>query len=82
MALALYLKAHNARPEQVQDFYPTPGTISTCMYHTGIDPITMKDVYVRPTRTKRRCSARFCSIPIPKTPGSCAKRSPLPDARI
>lgn len=46
VALALYLKAHNARPEQVQDFYPTPGTISTCMYHTGIDPITMKPVYV------------------------------------
>ena len=46
VALAVYLKKHNARPEQVQDFYPTPGTISTCMYHTGIDPITMKPVYV------------------------------------
>ena len=46
VALALYLKAHNARPEQVQDFYPTPGTVSTCMYYTGIDPITMKSVYV------------------------------------
>ena len=44
--LALYLKRHNARPEQVQDFYPTPGTISTCMYYTGIDPVTMKEVYV------------------------------------
>ena len=44
--LALYLKRHGARPEQVQDFYPTPGTISTCMYYTGIDPITMKSVYV------------------------------------
>jgi len=44
--LALYLKRHNARPEQVQDFYPTPGTISTCMYYTGIDPVTMKSVYV------------------------------------
>ena len=39
--LVLYLKRHGARPEQVQDFYPTPGTISTC-----IDPITMKSVYV------------------------------------
>ena len=33
-------------PEQVQDFYPTPGTLSTCMYHTGLDPRTMKPVYV------------------------------------
>ena len=33
-------------PEQVQDFYPTPSTISTCMYYTGLDPRTMKPVYV------------------------------------
>ena len=33
-------------PEQVQDFYPTPGTVSTCMYYTGIDPRTMEEVYV------------------------------------
>ena len=33
-------------PQQVQDFYPTPGTISTCMFYTGIDPRTMKKVYV------------------------------------
>ena len=33
-------------PEQVQDFYPTPSTISTCMYYTGLDPRTMKEVYV------------------------------------
>ena len=33
-------------PEQVQDFYPTPGTVSTCMYYTGIDPLTMNKVYV------------------------------------
>lgn len=44
--LALYLKEHNMRPEQVQDFYPTPGTVSTAMYYTGIDPFTMKKVYV------------------------------------
>ena len=46
VSLAVYLKKHNARPEQVQDFYPTPGTMSTCMYYTGIDPVTMKEVYV------------------------------------
>ena len=33
-------------PEQVQDFYPTPSTISTCMYYTGVDPRTMEPVYV------------------------------------
>lgn len=44
--LALYLKKNNQRPEQVQDFYPTPGTASTCMYYTGIDPFTMEKVYV------------------------------------
>lgn len=44
--LALFLKKRNIRPEQVQDFYPTPGTISTCMFYTGLDPYTMKEVYV------------------------------------
>ncbi|MBQ3141106.1 MAG: YgiQ family radical SAM protein [Clostridia bacterium] len=44
--LALFLKRRNLRPEQVQDFYPTPGTASTCMYYTGINPFTGKSVYV------------------------------------
>jgi uncharacterized radical SAM protein YgiQ len=44
--LALFLKKHNIRPEQVQDFYPTPGTISTAMFYTGLDPFTMEKVYV------------------------------------
>ncbi len=44
--LAQFLKKMGIRPEQVQDFYPTPGTISTCMYYTGLDPYTMKEVYV------------------------------------
>ncbi len=46
VALAEFLNKKGRQPEQVQDFYPTPGTISTCMYYTGIDPITMKSVYV------------------------------------
>ncbi|MBQ3054543.1 MAG: YgiQ family radical SAM protein [Oscillospiraceae bacterium] len=44
--LAEYLNQIGHMPEQVQDFYPTPGTISTCMYYTGIDPRTMEEVYV------------------------------------
>ena len=44
--LALFLKKAHLRPEQVQDFYPTPGTVSTCMFYTGLDPYTMQSVYV------------------------------------
>ena len=47
--LAVFLKDNNINPEQVQDFYPTPGTISTCMFYTGLDPYTMKKVYVPKT---------------------------------
>ena len=46
MELARWLNRTGRQPEQVQDFYPTPGTLSTCMYYTGIDPRTMKPVYV------------------------------------
>ena len=46
VALAEYLNKKGRQPEQVQDFYPTPGTVSTCMYYTEIDPMTMKQVYV------------------------------------
>ena len=44
--MALWLKKWGYLPEQVQDFYPTPGTISTVMYYTGINPMTGKKVYV------------------------------------
>lgn len=44
--LAVYLHESGLYPEQVQDFYPTPGTLSTAMYHTGIDPMAMEKVYV------------------------------------
>ena len=44
--LAQFLKKEHIKPEQVQDFYPTPGTVSTCMFYTGLDPYTLKDVYV------------------------------------
>ena len=44
--LAEYIRDMGYIPQQVQDFYPTPATISTCMYYTGLDPRTMKKVYV------------------------------------
>ncbi len=47
--LALYLKKNKIRPEQVQDFYPTPGTISTAMFYTELDPYTLNPVFVAKT---------------------------------
>lgn len=44
--LAEYLRDNRIHPEQVQDFYPTPGTLATCMFYTGLDPRTMEKVYV------------------------------------
>lgn len=44
--LAVFLKENRIRPEQVQDFYPTPGTLSTCMFYTGLDPYTLEPVYI------------------------------------
>lgn len=51
--LAVFLKKNDIRPEQVQDFYPTPATVSTCMFYTGIDPYTMKSVYVPRTSEEK-----------------------------
>jgi len=44
--LAVFIRNHEHQPEQVQDFYPTPGTLSTCMFHSELDPRTMKPIYV------------------------------------
>ena len=44
--MAEFIKSEHLHPEQVQDFYPTPGTISTAMYYTELDPYTMEPVYV------------------------------------
>ncbi len=51
--LALFLKENKIRPEQVQDFYPTPGTISTAMFYTELDPYTMEKVYVPKTAREK-----------------------------
>ena len=47
--LAEWLNKQGHMPEQVQDFYPTPGTVSTCMFYTGLDPYTLKPVFVEKT---------------------------------
>jgi len=51
--VALFLKENKIRPEQVQDFYPTPGTISTCMFYTELNPYTMEKVYVPKTSEEK-----------------------------
>lgn len=51
--LACYIKANRVMPEQVQDFYPTPGTVSTTMYHTGLNPLTLDSIHVPDTAEKR-----------------------------
>ncbi len=54
ITLANFLKEGNFRPDQVQDFIPTPMTPATCMWFTGIDPITMKEAYVEKDQEKKR----------------------------
>lgn len=51
--LAEYLRDLGYMPEQVQDFYPTPSTKSTCMYYTGINPDTMQPIYVAKTKKEK-----------------------------
>lgn len=64
--LALFLKENNIHPEQVQDFYPTPGTISTCMFYTGLDPYTMQPVYVAKTPEEKSAQRALLQYFMPK----------------
>ena len=64
--LALFCKRKNIHPKQVQDFYPTPGTISTCMFYTGIDPYTMKEVYVPKTEEEKSMQRALLQYFIPE----------------
>ncbi len=64
--LAVFLKKEKIHPEQVQDFYPTPGTISTAMYYTGIDPYTMDEIYVPKTPGEKAMQRALMQYFIPK----------------
>ncbi|MGI6030146.1 MAG: YgiQ family radical SAM protein [Eubacteriales bacterium] len=66
IALALYLKEIHYHPQQVQDFYPTPGTLSTCMFYTGLDPLTMKEVYVPRSNREKRYQRALLQFADPK----------------
>jgi len=52
--VALYLKRHHLQVEQVQDFTPTPGSLSTCIYHTGRDPFSGESLHVPKTVKEKR----------------------------
>ena len=64
--LACYLNRTGFYPEQVQDFYPTPGTLSTCMYYTELDPRTMTPVYVAKTQTEKAMQRALMQYRDPK----------------
>lgn len=64
--LAEYLHKNNIRPEQVQDFYPTPGTVSTAMFYTGLDPETLKPIYVAHTPEEKRMQRALLQYYNPK----------------
>lgn len=64
--LAVFLKNEKIHPEQVQDFYPTPGTISTAMYYTGLDPYTLEEVYVPKTSGEKAMQRALMQYFIPK----------------
>ncbi len=66
VTLALWLKKNKIRPEQVQDFYPTPGTISTAMYHTGLNPYTLKPMYVAKTAEEKAMQRALLQTHMPK----------------
>ncbi len=64
--LAEYLRDTKYQPEQVQDFYPTPGTLSTTMFYTGKDPLTMEDVYIPRTKEEKAMQRALLQYKNPK----------------
>ena len=71
--LACFLKKNHIRPEQVQDFYPTPGTISTCMFYTELDPYTMEKVYVAKTPHDKALQRALLQYYDPKNKQLCVE---------
>ena len=64
--LAEYLRDIKYQPEQVQDFYPTPGTLSTTMFYTGLDPRTMKEVYVPKSKHEKAMQRALLQYSAPR----------------
>ena len=64
--LAEYLRDTKYQPEQVQDFYPTPGTLSTAMFYTGKDPLTGKDVYIPKSKKEKAMQRALLQYKAPR----------------
>jgi len=64
--LAEYLRDNNIRPQQVQDFIPTPGSLSTCMYYTGVHPLTGEKVHVPRTSKEKKMQRALLQYFLPK----------------
>jgi len=64
--LAEFIRDLNYQPEQVQDFIPTPGTLSTCMYYSGINPLTGENVYVAKTSEEKHMQRALLQYRDPK----------------
>ncbi|URZ04731.1 YgiQ family radical SAM protein [Clostridium felsineum] len=64
--LALYIKEMGYTPEQVQDFYPTPGSLSTTMYYTGFNPITGEKLYIPKTPEEKEMQRALIQFAVPK----------------
>ena len=71
--LAVYLKKTGFIPEQVQDFYPTPGTLSTCMYYTETDPRTMETIYVPKSMEEKQMQRALIQFNRPENHGKVYK---------
>ncbi|WP_052078430.1 YgiQ family radical SAM protein [Spirochaeta lutea] len=69
LELALYFRDQGGTPEQVQDFYPTPGTLATCMYYTGIDPRTGREIYVSRSYQEKAMQRALLQFRDPKNHG-------------
>ena len=73
VALAEFLHRTGRRPEQVQDFYPTPGTLSTCMYYTGLDPRDMSPVYAARSGHEKAMQRALLQYTVPANHRLCVE---------
>ncbi len=67
--VALFLKRHHLRVEQVQEFTPTPGSLATCLWHTGCDPFTGEAVHVPRSARERRLQKALLLWHLPENHG-------------
>ncbi|MGI5892117.1 MAG: YgiQ family radical SAM protein [Bacillota bacterium] len=73
IVLASHIKKSGVEPEQVQEFIPTPGTLSTCMYYTGLDPRTMRPVYVPKSDEERAMQRALLNFSRPENRANVIK---------